>query len=69
MSLETEVHLHIPRDVGIIVGAMTVEGNAYDGHTLQPQLDQVRVLAGDKIRKAIVDRGYKVKGGIKGVDI
>jgi len=57
------------RESGIIVGAMAVEGNAYDGHTLQPQLEQVKELTGGKIRKAIVDRGYKVKGGIRGVDI
>ena len=57
------------RESGIIVGAMAVEGNAYDGHTLEPQLDQVKELTGGKIKKAIVDRGYKVKGGIKGVDI
>jgi transposase, IS5 family len=57
------------RKSGIIVGAMAVDGNAYDGHTLQPQLEQVKELTGGKIKKAIVDRGYKVKGGIKGVDI
>ena len=57
------------RGSGIIVGAMAVEGNAYDGHTLKPQLDQVKELTGGKIKKAIVDRGYKVKGGIRGVDI
>jgi len=57
------------RGSGIIVGAMAVEGNAYDGHTLKPQLDQVKELNGGKIKKAIVDRGYKVKGGIRGVDI
>jgi transposase, IS5 family len=57
------------RGSGIIVGAMAVEGNAYDGHTLKPQIDQVKDLTGGKIKKAIVDRGYKVKGGIKGVDI
>ncbi len=57
------------RGSGIIVGAMAVEGNAYDGHTLKPQLDQVKEFTGGKIKKAIVDRGYKVKGGIKGVDI
>jgi IS5 family transposase len=57
------------RESGIIVGAMAVEGNAYDGHTLEPQMDQVRDLTGGKIRKAIVDRGYKVRGGIRGVDI
>jgi IS5 family transposase len=57
------------RKSGIIVGAMAVEGNAYDGHTLKPQLDQIMELTGSKIKKAIVDRGYKVKGGIPDVDI
>ncbi len=57
------------RESGIIVGAMAVEGNVYDGQTLKPQLDQVKELTGGKIKKAIVDRGYKVKGGIPGIDI
>ena len=57
------------RGSGIIVGAMAIEGNAYDGHTLKPQLDQVKELTGGRIRKAIVDKGYQVKGGIRGVDI
>jgi IS5 family transposase len=57
------------RGSGIIVGAMAIEGNAYDGHTLEPQLEQVKELTGGKIKKAIVDKGYKVKGGIPGVDI
>lgn len=57
------------RKSGIIVGAMAVEGNAYDGHTLKSQLEQVKELTRGKIKKAIVDRGYKVKGGIQGVDI
>ena len=48
---------------------MAIEGNAYDGHTLKPQLEQVKELTGGKIKKAIVDKGYKVKGGIPGVDI
>jgi len=57
------------RKSGIIVGAIAVKGNAYDGHTLMPQLEQVQELTGGKIKKAIVDRGYKVKGGIPKVDI
>jgi IS5 family transposase len=57
------------RKSGIIVGAMAIEGNAYDGHTLKPQLEQVRELTGSKIKKAIVDRGYKIKTGILGIDI
>ena len=54
---------------GIIVGAMAIEGNIYDGRTLKPQLEQVSELTEGKIKKAIVDKGYKVKGGIPGVDI
>ncbi len=57
------------RQSGIIVGAMAIEGNIYDGRTLKPQLDQVVELTEGKIKKAIVDKGYKVKGGIEGIDI
>jgi len=57
------------RKSGIIVGAMAIEGNIYDGRTLKPQLDQVEDFTGGKVKKAIVDRGYKVKGGITDVDI
>ena len=47
------------RHGGIIVGAMAIDGNAFDGHTLKPQLDQVKELTGGKIKNAIVDRGYR----------
>ena len=57
------------RESGIIVGAMAIEGNIYDGRTLKPQLDQVMELTEGKIKKAIVDKGYKVKGGIPEIDI
>jgi IS5 family transposase len=57
------------RKSGIIVGAMAIEGNAYDGHTLKPQLLQVRELTGGIIKKAIVDRGYKIKGKIGSIEI
>lgn len=32
------------RESGIIVGAMAVEGNAYDGNKLKPQLEKVKEL-------------------------
>jgi IS5 family transposase len=31
------------RGSGIIVGAMAIDGNAYDGHTLEQQLEQVNI--------------------------
>ena len=57
------------RKTGIIIGAMAIDGNAYDGHTLKPQLLQVRELTGGKIKKAIVDRGYRIKGNIGSIEI
>jgi IS5 family transposase len=57
------------RKSGIIVGAMAIDGNAYDGHTLKPQLLQVRELTGGKIKKAIVDRGYRISGNIGSIEI
>jgi IS5 family transposase len=48
---------------------MAIEGNIYDGRTLKPQLDQVEDLTGGKVKKAIVDKGYKIKGGIPDLDI
>ena len=39
------------RKSGIIVGAMAVEGNIYDGRTLKPQLDQVTELTVGKIKQ------------------
>lgn len=57
------------RKSGIIVGAMAFEENIYDGHTLEPQLKQVQNLTGGTIKKAIVDRGYKIKGQIESIEI
>jgi len=57
------------RHGGIIVGAMAIEGNAFDGHTLKPQLQQVRELTGGKTRKAIVDRGYRGREKIGITDV
>ncbi len=54
------------RKSATIVGAMKVNGNIYDGRTLKPQLEQVKELTVGKIKKAIVDKGYKIEGGIRG---
>lgn len=51
------------------MGANAVDGNMNDGHTLEPQLDQIKELTGCRIRKVIFDRGYIVKEGIRGFEI
>lgn len=48
---------------GVIVGAMGFR-NEYDGHTLEPALQQVEALTGKAPRTASVDRGYRGKSMI-----
>jgi len=44
---------------GFVVGARSLPGNPYDGHTLATALEQVTKLSGKKPEIAIVDRGYR----------
>ena len=59
----------ITKNSGIIIEAMALEGNSYDGHTLLPQLDQVSDLMRKLSKLALVYRGYKGKKEILGVKI
>ena len=45
-----------------IVGALSLPGSPYDGHTLQHALTQTRRLTNTKIDEAFVDRGYRGHG-------
>ncbi|MDT8329276.1 MAG: IS5 family transposase [Roseovarius sp.] len=47
---------------GFIVGARSMPGNPYDGHTLADALDQVEVLTDIRPSLAVVDRGYRGHG-------
>jgi IS5 family transposase len=42
-----------------VLGAKTIPGNPWDGHTLATQIDQVEKLTGRRVRRAYVDRGYR----------
>lgn len=44
---------------GWLLGAMSVPGNPYDGHTLAQQLVQVRRILGKPAREVHVDMGYR----------
>lgn len=55
-------------DSGVIVGAMGFR-NEFDGHTLAPQLEQVKRLTGKLPKKAKVDRGYKGNHQIRETEI
>jgi IS5 family transposase len=54
---------------GIVVGALAFEDNIYDGHAIEPQLEQVEDLIGRLPETAIVDRGCKGRKSIMGVNI
>lgn len=59
----------ITKNSGIILGSMTFRGNPYDGHILEPKLDQLSDLMGRLPKAALVDRGYMERKTILGVEI
>lgn len=54
---------------GIIVGALALKENVYDANTLDPQLKQVERLTGQYPETAVVDRGYRGRRRVFGVEI
>jgi Transposase DDE domain. len=47
---------------GFVVGALHCPGNPYDGHTLRPQLEQVKKLTGVMPARCFADKGYRGHG-------
>lgn len=58
----TKVSLVVSHKQGLALGALALETPAYDGHTLEPALEQACRLSGRPISQAFVDRGYKGHG-------
>jgi IS5 family transposase len=58
----TKVSVAATIEEGFIVGARSMPGNPYDGHTLAEALDQVEVLTDIRPSLAVVDRGYRGHG-------
>ena len=44
---------------GLVVGARSMPGDPYDGHTLHDALEQAEILSEDKRLMAFVDRSYR----------
>jgi len=59
----------LTKTTGVIVGAMAFKRNIYDGHTLEPQINQTKRLRGTDPKVAIVDRSYKGKNRIGNTEI
>ena len=53
----------VKTDSGVIVGALGFR-NEYDGHTLEPAIEQVKRLVGKPPKVAKADRGYRGKKSI-----
>ena len=58
---KVSISISITRDSGIILGALALPGNPYDGHTVQDALKQIKKSL-KKVEILIADRVTKAKG-------
>ena len=47
------------KTTGVIIGAVNLEKNVYDGKTLRPAIEQQQRLSGITLKNNFVDRGYR----------
>jgi IS5 family transposase len=57
------------KNTGVIIGAINIEKNDYDGHTLHPALEQQQRLTGHILKNNFVDRGYRGINQVLGTNI
>lgn len=57
-ELGNKVALVIPLKKPFIVGFNSLQGNPYDGHTLEGSLEQIHEFTEIKVTQALVDMGY-----------
>lgn len=62
----TKVSLAVTNDTGIIVGAINIKENEYDGKTITEALDQVEKMTGVIPKTAGTDQGYRGISNYKG---
>ena len=58
-EFSSKVSISRTRDSGIILGALALPGNPYDGHTVQDALKQIKRIIGKQLEILIAYRGYK----------
>lgn len=57
------------KNTGVIIGAINIEKNDYDAHTLGPALEQQQRLTGHILKNNFVDRGYRGVSQVLGTNI
>jgi len=57
------------KTAGVIVAAVAHEENLYDGDALRPALEQAQALTGHTPSRAIVDRGYRGRKTVNGIEV
>ena len=55
----SKVSITVTRNSGVIIGALNIPGNDYDGHTLKAAIEQQQRLTGHVLKEVAVDRGYR----------
>lgn len=65
----SKVSIMTTKNSGVIIGALNIEKNDYDGHTLQPAIGQQQKLTGIQLKNNYVDRGYRGVKQVLGTNI
>jgi IS5 family transposase len=65
----SKVSIMTTKNSGVIIGAINIEKNDYDAHTLLPAIEQQQKLTGIKLKNNFVDRGYRGIREVLGTNI
>ena len=65
----SKVSIITTKQSGVIIGALNIEKNDYDAHTVDPAFEQQQRLSGITLKRAFMDRGYKGISQVRGTKI
>ena len=65
----SKVSIITTKKTGVIIGALNIEKNDYDAHTVDPAFEQQQRLTGIILKRAFMDRGYRGISQVRGTRI